>query len=115
MERYPKRIKGQIRELAGQAYENELGRELGQLGQQFDKWREGKISALELTELVHQYHNGPARQLWKTYNQNPFTELLVASGIVRGILQKEDVSEEVWPYIQEAIKRSGLDWGEEAA
>jgi hypothetical protein len=52
MERYPKRIKRQIRELVGQAYENELERELGKLGQHFDEWREGKISAGELTELV---------------------------------------------------------------
>lgn len=112
MERYPKQIKRQIRELAGHAYKNELKRELGKLGLHFDEWREGKISAGELTELVHQYHNGPARELWKKYNQNPFTELLVASAMVRGILQKEDVSEEVWPYITETIERSGFDWGE---
>ena len=112
MERYPKRIKRQLNDLVGQAYENELGRELGKLAQHFDEWREGKISAGELTELVHQYHNGPARELWKQYNRNPFTELLVASAMVEGILQKEDASEEVWPYIEEAIERYGLDWDE---
>ena len=112
MERYPRRIKRQLRELAQQAHENELERELGKLGQHFDEWREGKMSASEPTELVHQYHNGPARELWKKYNRNPLTELLVASAIARGILQKEDVSEEVWPYIKETIEQSRLDWDE---
>ena len=109
MERYPKRIRRQIRELAGQAYEKELERELGKLGQHFDEWREGRISASELTELVHQYHNGPARELWKKYNGNPYTELLVASAIVCGILPREDVSEDVWPYIEQAIALYRLD------
>ena len=76
MNEYPKRIKRELKELAGQAYENELGRELGDLARHFDDWREGKIGASDLTELVHQYHNGPARELWKKYNGS-FTELLV--------------------------------------
>jgi len=107
MEEYPRRVKRELKELAGQAYENELGRELGELAQHFDDWRDGKIGASDLTELVHQYHNGPARELWKKYN-GPFTELLVASAIVNGILQKEQVSEETRPYVEEAIKRYRL-------
>lgn len=107
MKEYPKRIKRELDELAGQAYENELGRELGELAQYFDDWREGKIGAGDLTERVHEYHNGPARELWKKYN-SPFTELLVASAVVDGILQKEQVSEEARPYVEEAIERYRL-------
>jgi hypothetical protein len=104
---YPKQIERELKVLAGQAYENELGRELGELAQHFDAWREGKISASDLTELIHEYHNGPARELWKKYN-SPFTELQVANAIVNGILQKEQVSEETRPYIEEAIERYRL-------
>lgn len=104
---YPKRIKRKFKELAGQAYENELGRELGELARHFDEWREGKIDAAHLTELVHRYHNGPARELWKKYNSR-YTELLVAEAVVRGILQKEQVSEETWPYVEDAIEKYKL-------
>ena len=104
---YPKRIKRELRELAGQAHENELGRELEKLAQHFDEWREEKIDAASLTELIHQYHNGPARELWKKYNSG-FVEVLVAQAIVSGILQKEQVTEEAWPYVEEAIEKYKL-------
>jgi hypothetical protein len=54
---YPKRIKRELRELAGQAHENELERELEKLARHFDEWREGKINAASLTELIHRYHS----------------------------------------------------------
>lgn len=108
MKDYPKQIKRQLRELVGQAYENELARELGKLEKRFEDWRAGKICAGELSEIIHRYHNGPARELWGKYNQNPYTELLVASAMVEGILQKEDASEEVWPYVEAAIERYRL-------
>ena len=93
------------RPFVGQAYENELATELAKLEKRFEDWRAGKICAGELAEIIHQYHNGPARDLWSKYNQNPYTELLIASAMVRGILQREDVSEEVWPYVEAAIER----------
>jgi chemotaxis regulatin CheY-phosphate phosphatase CheZ len=104
---YPKRIKRELRELAGQAHENEMGRELEQLARHFDEWHEGKIDAASLTELIHQYHNGPTRELWKKYNSG-FVEVLVAQAIVNGILQREQVTEETWPYIEEAIEKYKL-------
>ena len=104
---YPKQIKRELRELAGQAYENELGRELGELAQHFDEWREGKIDTSSLTELVHRYHNGPARELWKKYNSG-FVELLVAQAVVSRILQKEQVTKEAWPYVEETIEKYKL-------
>lgn len=107
MREYPKRIKKELKKLAGWAYENELGRELGKLARHFDDWREGKIAAGDLTELVHQYHNGPARELWKKYN-GPFTDALVAGAIMNGLLQKEQVTEETWPVVEEAIERYRL-------
>ena len=60
-----------------------------------------------MTELIHKYHNGPARELWKKYNSK-FVEPLVAQAIVSGILQKEQVTEETWPYVEEAIEKHKL-------
>jgi hypothetical protein len=107
MKEYPKRVDRELKELAGRAYKNELVRELGKLARHFDAWREGKIAADDLTELVHQYHNGPARELWEKYN-GPFTDVLVAGAIMNGLLQKEQVTEETWPVVEEAIERYRL-------
>ncbi len=75
------------------------------MAQHFDDWREGQIDPFELTELIHQYHNGPARELWKRYVGNPYIELLMARAIAEGILEQADVSEQVRPYIKEAVER----------
>jgi hypothetical protein len=76
------------------------------LGEHFHEWRQGRISAGELSHLVHQYHNGPARDLWKCYN-NGLVHMQVASAIVRGILREEDIPKEIWPYIQGALEFCG--------
>jgi hypothetical protein len=53
-----------------------------------------------------QHHNGPARELWKRYNDG-LVHMQVASAIVHGILREEDISEEVWPYIEDALELCG--------
>jgi hypothetical protein len=45
--------------------------------------------------------------LWKKYNSG-LVEVLVAHAIVSGILQKEQVTEEAWPYVQETIEKYKL-------
>jgi hypothetical protein len=42
--------------------------------------------------------------LWKKYNSG-FVELLAAQAIVSRILQREQVTEEAWPYVEEAIEK----------
>lgn len=112
MKAIPRSIKRQLRELANQAHENELNRELAQLTERFDEWREGKICAGELSHLIHQYHNGPARDLYKQYNNLP-VEMLVAQAVVHGILQERDVPEKVWPYIESSLEFCRSHLGED--
>ena len=100
---YPKHIKRKLRELAGQAYENELAKELAGLAAKFDEWRAGKISAGELSYLVHKYEIGPSRQLYSAYNDNQLHEALIASAIVRGFLKEEEIPADVMPYLQSAL------------
>ena len=99
---YPKSIRRQLRELRAQAHENELARELAKLAAKFDEWRAGKIDAWELTDLVHKYHNGPARELYSFYDSGD-DDLLVASALMKGILSEADVPEDVRKHIQGLI------------
>ena len=99
---YSKSMKRQIRELRAQAHENELASELTKLEQKFADWHAGKIGAGELSQIVHQYHNGPARELFSYYDSGD-DDLLVASALVRGILSEADVPEEVRQHIQRLI------------
>lgn len=50
MKEYSKKIKRQLRELAGKAYQRELEAILADLEMQFTKWREGQIDCWKLED-----------------------------------------------------------------
>lgn len=116
--RYPKRIKELLNELSMETQERELARELGELAEKFEDWKDGKISAGELGFIVHEYEAGPLRELFKFYDRAP-AHYRVAYGVVEGLISEEEIPEEVWPYIEGAIEfyqfrsgdeeRSGLE------
>jgi hypothetical protein len=69
-------------------------------GRSFAEWRNGLIGSDELSQRVHRYETGPARELYKRYNDGP-PDMTVAYAIVTGILQLDEVS----PELLEAIER----------
>lgn len=99
MREYPKPIKRLIREYAARAYEAELGQALGELEQQFAAWRNGEISAFELSDHIHTFHQGPARELWSRYNAR-IDDTLVAHTIVTGLLPRETIPPELLAALQ---------------
>jgi hypothetical protein len=103
MTEYSKHVKRLLRELAADAYEKELSRELAKLENSFEEWREGKIDSGELSHRIHQYEVGPSRELYKKYNdgQNEFN---VAYAIVTGLLAREEVPEELMEAIDKHVR-----------
>lgn len=102
MSDYPKPIRRLLRETMGQAYEKELRRELSNLDQSFAEWREGKIDSGELSHRIHQYEVGPARELYKLYNDTP-PDMAVAYAIVTGILNRSEMSLELLKAIERPL------------
>jgi hypothetical protein len=94
MREYSKQIKRLIREFAARAYEAELGQALGELEAQFAAWRNGEISAFELSDHIHTFHQCPARELWGRYNAR-IDDTLVAHAIVTGLLPRETIPAEL--------------------
>jgi hypothetical protein len=90
MREYPKHIKRLIRGYAARAYEAELGQALGKLETQFSCWRSGQISAFELSDHIHTFHQGLARELWSRYNAR-IDDTLIAHAIVTGLLPRETI------------------------
>lgn len=103
MHQYPKHIKRMIREYAGQAYEIELSKALGELDQQFALWRSGQISAGELSDRIHDFHQGPNRELWGRYNGR-IDDMVIAHAIVTGLLPRETIPAELLEALQPSIK-----------
>ncbi len=84
----------ELRRLAGLAYERELTKALESLEENFRQWRKDKITAFELSELIHKFHNGIARDLWSFYTGG-YTEMIVAQAITKGIILKTEISHSI--------------------
>ena len=89
-----KKIKKELRQLSEKAYQNQLDHELSILAKSFDDWRNKEIDCFELSDKIHHFHDGPARDLWKRYNYSKDHLYLVAVAIVKGHIQESEVSEE---------------------
>jgi hypothetical protein len=103
MDQIPKRIKSALRRLAGEAHEEELRRALVPLSDAFQRWRRGDLPSGELTDLIHRFHQGPARDLWVRYNSR-MLEPVVAYAIVTGVLDRTKVPPEVLDFLARAIQ-----------
>jgi hypothetical protein len=64
----PKRLRRLVREYSSIAYEAELRLVLQSLAEEFDRWRLGELSSSDLSDAIHQFHDGTSRDLWKSYN-----------------------------------------------
>src|SRR5438093_10890611 len=83
----PKRLKRALRGAAMAAHEEELRRALVPLDAAFQRWRAGDVGSGELAELIHEFHDGPARELLKRHNYGQL-DLAVAHAIVAGQLDR---------------------------
>ncbi len=82
-----------LRELASLAYERDLERSLQTVSNSFKEWEQGIISARDLNDVIHEFHNGRARELYNTYTLND-PVLSVAYGIRQAVLDISEVNED---------------------
>ena len=85
-----KEQKRELVRLAELAYERELGHWLSQLQVHFNAWQRGGITASELCGHVHEFHQGPARDVWSRHAglKHPAR---VAWGLAHGFLAESEV------------------------
>jgi hypothetical protein len=104
----------QLRRLAGTVWERELSGALTELEAEFRRWRAGDISPLELSDLIHEFHDGINRELWKrhTYLKPPH---LVARAVATGTLREDELDPAILPRLQVSIDYFREDVSREAA
>ncbi|MBZ0266484.1 hypothetical protein K8I28_17635 [bacterium] len=106
---FPKSIKKEFTRLMWLANDRETEVELNKLEEQFRLWRDGKIPPGILSDLIHAWHEGPNRELWKKYSLagSKVHSWLVANAFLDGVLNDKDISENVresfLPYLEKAI------------
>jgi hypothetical protein len=82
-----------LRQLAEEAWETELNEELEELFESFTIWADKGLSAFELSEQIHEFHNDISRELYKRYTGDPAAA--VARAMARGILGEEALTPEL--------------------
>jgi hypothetical protein len=90
----PKRIKRLIREYGAIAHDRELSQALDDLRLKFERWKRAEISASELNDLVHQFHQGRSRNIWAKYAANRL-EPALGLAIATGVLAREELPAEL--------------------
>ena len=81
-----------MRDLASEAYERELGNHLGELEKSFAAWRGGELQSSELSNVIHVFHQGAAREVWSSY-QLPDPAIIVARAVAAGLLAESEIPE----------------------
>lgn len=99
----PKRVKGLLREYASAAHEEELRRALLPLADAFRRWEQGELGSGELSDLIHRFHQGPARELCLRYNTAHLVAP-VAYAVAAGILDRTAVPGELIEYLTGMIE-----------
>jgi len=99
----PKRIKRLLREYAASAHEEELRRALLPISEAFGRWERRELGSGDLSEIIHRFHQGPARDLWVRYN-TPHLEMAVAFAITTGVLGRDTIPAELLEHLAEAMR-----------
>ena len=99
----PKRTKRLLREYAAAAHEEELRRALVPVAEAFGRWERRELGSGELSEIIHHFHQGPARDLWTRYNA-PHLEMVVAFAITTGLLSRDTIPAELLDHLAGAMR-----------
>lgn len=103
MQEFSKSEKRRLRELAAFAYERDVAKSLSMIASKFEDWKNGKVTALELNQNLHEYDRGESRELWSRYGSNQY-DIQVASAIVRGLLTEVEAGKEIIAILSNQIQ-----------
>lgn len=92
-----------FRRLADKAYEIELSKSVTDLYEQFLKWRSGDITVWDLSDMIHKFHDGESRELYKFYALGKNYQYQVARAIHNGCISMKDLEERYRREIQFVI------------
>jgi len=96
----PKPVKRALRELADRAHEIALRKALTDLDRDFDAWRQGDIDSFELAHRIHEFHQGPDRQIHLRYTRSVDLPFLVVQGVREGLIDLDSIPEEARPHLE---------------
>jgi hypothetical protein len=101
--RFSKRERSALRDLAVKAHDYELNEALTELYEDFCTWGGDGMSAFDLNDKIHEFHNGISRELYKTYVLSD-PELAVAIGIHRKTINPDELDKDLREKLEPMIE-----------
>jgi hypothetical protein len=92
----------ELRNLQGLAWERELEEALRSLRKDFEMWDRGDISAFELSDRIHKFHNGRSRELFNMYSGS-LDNWWVGHSIARGVIEESELSDDLRNVLKDGI------------
>jgi len=102
-DRFTKRERAALRNLAAKAHEQELEDAMTDLYDKFCIWGGKGMNVFDLNELIHEFHNGVSRELYKTYVLGE-PEISVAIGIFRRVIDPDDLDKKLYMNISPIVE-----------
>ena len=97
-----------IREAAGLAYQRELSAALDDLASEFANWKSEEINAFELSDLIHEFHQGISRELFKRYDGTSVPDFAVAEAVLRGSIKESEIPEAGREHVMKIVSLSRI-------
>jgi hypothetical protein len=110
----PKRLKRLVREWAAVAHDRELSRALLELRTHFDRWQRAEITANDLNDRIHQFHQETSREIWKAYATNR-PEPAIGFAVTTGVLRREELPPELLQHVAGWVQFYEADRADEPA
>lgn len=92
----------ELRRLVALAYERELATELEAVETHFRQWHAGNLDVQQLSDLIHQFHDGVARDLYVMYTRGQLGSV-VAQAVARNVLHENDLPFDLRELLREQI------------
>ena len=106
---WSKNQRRELRDLQGLAWERELEDALRSLLMDFKMWDRGDISAFELSDRLHKFHNGRSRELFNLYSGS-LDNWWVGNTIARGVIEESQLSDDLRDVLKVEIAEFRERW-----
>jgi len=92
--RLTKTQRRRARQLAEAGWQAELSEALRDLQGLFGDWRRGHLDAFQLSDAIHEFHDGPNRDLFKRYTRLP-PEMAAARAVALDLVDPAEVPDDL--------------------
>jgi hypothetical protein len=93
MREFSKSERRELRALVELAADREMTVYLNDLAKRFDAWRDGQIGPWELVDAIHEFHQGPNREMYARDHGNSMLLVYVTGAVNQGFLSRAEIPE----------------------